>query len=311
MTEQNTVVSACDQAYAWGVWLLIASMRKSGMSQPILIGAYNWQEQWRRDIEKFPNVKVVELPIEDRRSVTCSKPKIMCEAQTDYITWVDCDGFFTADCTEQLTGAEDEIYLRPRTSGEVRDLYRRERRPADQPNAIPGGILDVWQLDVGERAKPRYEHGISAALISVHRKNLPFIKRWSEQMQKVLPADVSVVDAKSIAYFQTDESVLNSLLLFADDAPPITRSYLADKTDGAHYIHFAFNPKPWIMWNRYSLRHYDATLDVVEWAIAAGYAPNAALPFPFQRKNRRAAFFLARFDRLVSRWRKLKKKLAR
>jgi len=309
--KNNTVVSACNQAYVWGVWLLISSMRKQGMDEPVIIGAYNWSKEWIDDIEKFPGVTVIELPISDKRSVTCSKPVVMLRAETDFVTWVDCDGFFSGNSSNVICAGEDEFYIRQRTVAEVINLYKRERAPGDDPTKVPPRILQIWQRDVGGLTTPRYDRGVSAALISTHRKHFDLLQHWIDQMYKVLPADVSIVDDNSIAYFQTDESVINSLLLFAREAPPMTANYCADKPDKPHFVHFGYNPKPWILWNRNSFHHFDATMDIIAWACDNGYRPHAALPFPFQRRNKQLCRLISYFDIHISRLLKLKKKLIR
>jgi len=48
--KNNTIVAASDMNYRWGVWLLIASIRKAGMDEPILIGTFNWTDEWIEDI---------------------------------------------------------------------------------------------------------------------------------------------------------------------------------------------------------------------------------------------------------------------
>lgn len=306
--SKNTIVSACDQGYAWGVWLLICSARMHGMTDPVLIGAYNWSPEWISDLGRLPDCRVVELPIADRRSVSCSKPEIMRHAETEFVTWVDCDGIFSGDCSSQFGNDAESIYIRQRTESEVMDLYRREREPGDDPRKIPARMLKIWQTDVAGLNAPRYDRGISAALIGVHRSYFPFLEHWSKQMRQVLPERVSVVNDSSIAYFQTDESVLNSLLLFAEDAPPITTNYRSDRPDAPHFIHFGYNPKPWIMWNRNSIRHFDAVQTIIRWAAQNGYAPQAPLPFPLIAGHKSLCKLLTLFDKPVSFWRKWKKK---
>jgi hypothetical protein len=307
--KNNTIVSASDMNYRWGVWLLVASIRKANMDEPVLIGTYNWSKEWIEDIHKFPNVETVDLPAMDRRSVTCQKPEIMLRADNEFVTWVDCDGIFTGNCSDRLSGMGNEIYIRSRTPSEVVELYHRKRAPNDDPEEIPVAILDIWRRDVGELSEPRRKRSCSAGIICVHKSRLDFLGKWRAQMMKILPPGVDVVAKGNIGYFQTDDSILNSLLLFAADAPEITTDYRADDLTGPHYIHFAFNPKPWIMWNPRALRHYSLALDIVEWAESAGYSPRAPRPYTLNRDKEWLARMLAPFSRNVNRFKKLKRKV--
>lgn len=309
--NNNTIVAASDMNYAWGVWLLIASIRKAGMDEPILIGTYNWSQEWIEDICKFPGVKTVALSGVDKRSVTCQKPEIMLKADNDFITWVDCDGIFTGNCSDRLSGGENEIYIRSRVASEVVELYRRERSEGDNLEEIPPAVLDIWHRDVGELDEPRRKRSCSAGIISIHKSRLDFIRKWREQMMKVLPLRVDVVDKGNIGYFQTDDSVLNSLLLFAADAPQITTEYKADDLKGPHYIHFAFNPKPWIMWNKTAWRHYSLVQDIAEWAEAAGYQPRESRPYTLNRKMRWLSRALMPWARSFARAKNLKKRIVK
>ena len=44
---KTTVVTAGDKAYAWGVLLLVASMRKNGMGHPVVVGAMEWTDKMK------------------------------------------------------------------------------------------------------------------------------------------------------------------------------------------------------------------------------------------------------------------------
>lgn len=307
--KNNTIVAASDMNYRWGVWLLIASIRKAGMDEPILIGTFNWTDEWIEDICKFPDVKTVPLPGGDKRSVTCQKPEIMLKADSEFITWIDCDGILSGNCSDRLCGGENEIYLRSRTPSEVLNLYVKERTAGDNPEEVPAPILDIWRRDVGELEEPRRKYGCSAALIGIRASTKPFLQKWRDQMLKVLPSDVGVVAKRNIAYFQTDESVLNSLLLFAQDAPEVTAEYRVDNVAEPHYIHFSFNPKPWLMWNPTAMPHYSRVQEVTEWAAAAGFLPREPRPYTLNRRWKWLSAALAPLAPNIHRAKKLKRKL--
>ena len=44
---RTTVVTAGDRAFAWGAFLLVASMRRNGMRHPVVVGAMNWTEEMK------------------------------------------------------------------------------------------------------------------------------------------------------------------------------------------------------------------------------------------------------------------------
>ena len=307
--KNNTIVAASDMNFRWGVWLLIASIRKAGMDEPILIGTFNWTDEWIEDICKFPDVKTVPLPGGDKRSVTCQKPEIMLKADSEFITWVDCDGIFTGNCSDRLGAAENEIYIRSRTPSEMVGLYRKERSPGDNVEEIPPAILNIWRHDVGGLNEPRRKRSCSAGIIGIHHSRLDFLRKWKEQMINVLPMNVGVVSKGNIGYFQTDDSVLNSLLLFAADAPVITANYRADNLAEPHYIHFAFNPKPWLMWNPTAMPHYSRVQEVTEWGAAAGFLPREPRPYTLNRRWKWLSAALAPLAPNIHRAKKLKRKL--
>lgn len=308
--KNNTVVTACDGAYAWGVWLLVSSMRQHGMDEPVLVGTYDWPQQWLEDIQRLPGVSTIALPIEDKRSLTCSKPVIMLKADNEFVTWVDCDAIFSGNCSDRIITQKGQIYVRTRSVAEMRNLYRHERSPGDPEDGIPGKILEVWRRDVGEREQPLRQRSSPAGLISLHCSQLGFIEKWRQQMQKVLPDFLpDVVNKDSVGYLQTDESVLNSLLCFAHDAPPVAENYSADLDWDSCYMHYSFGPKPWQMWNLYSIRFFDKTLDAVEFGIKSGWLPRAKLPYTLKRKNKFICKLLAPLARSVVRFKKLRRKL--
>ncbi len=284
--NNNTIVTASDMNYAWGVWLLVASIRKSGMDEPILIGTFNWTDEWIEDICKFPGVKTVALPGNDKRNVTCQKPEIMMRAEGEFITWIDCDGVLSGNCSDILTGQKNELFVRSRLPEELVTLY--PRLPGENPLEIPQRILDVWQRDVGEKTTPARRYGCTAALVGIHSSYKPFLQKWKDLMLSALPFDVEIVDRGNTAYFQTDESVLNAVTLFAEDAPVFAANYKMDDQSRAHYIHFGYqyNPKPWLMWNSKAMRFYDLIQDIVDWAVANGYEPKMPRPYTLRRENK-------------------------
>lgn len=305
----NTVVVTSDSNYVWGIWLLIASMRKYSMNEPVLVQGYGYSENDIAVLKQFPDVTVLNSPRSSGRNLTCSKPDIMLLAKTDYVTWADSDAIFYGNCSRYLTADPGHIHVRMREPRENASVFANSYEPGDDYGSIPAKVLETWRNDVGENREPALNSCCSACFISLHTSHRAFLEKWRDQMHKVLPDDdVGVCDNRSFAYFQTDESVLNSVLCFSKTAISPTANYMLDKDPDAFYIHFAFRPKPWQMWNMYSIKHFDKTVALVEWAVEHGYKTPGPIPFALQRKYRVLNHLLARFGK---NWIRAKKVLHR
>jgi hypothetical protein len=308
----NTIVMSSNSKYVWGVWLLIASMRKSLMNEQVIVLADKYSEHDISVLKQFGDVNIVDNSSDSSRNLTCSKPDAMMLADTEYVTWVDCDGIFAGNCSEYLTVEQDYIHARLRGRQENNMVFAGRYHDGDEYGSIPKHILNIWGDDVGENSSPALETCVTACFISLHRKYRFFLEKWRDQINKVLPKDnVGVCDKRSTAYFQTDESVLNSLLCFGKDMPEPAPTFKLDKDPNAFYIHFAYMPKPWQMWNDYTIKHFDRTVEIVEWAVANGYETPSTIPFSLKRKYRKLNHMLAKLGKHVARAQKLLQLLRR
>ena len=275
--KDTTVVTAGDQAYSWGVFLLAASMRRNNMPQPVVVGAMGWTDKMKSLVTALGGVTIVELP-KSRLCMARQKPTMMsCDAvKTDWVCWVDSDGLFVGDCSEWLTGTDvDEV--------------RIKRCDPPPPDFTPE-TLATWQRDVRQfmgEALPesRYATRVQSGVILMHKKWRGFLGRWAAQIDNILPPDAGLVMKNRMAYFQSDESVLSSLLCFDPDAPRVSETYKFDgKVDRTRfYAHFGYNPKPWQMWNPYASRWREETFRTVEWLIANHYVKRGEVPLPLRR----------------------------
>ena len=282
---KTTIVTAGDQAFAWGTLLLVASLRKNNMSHPVVVGAMNWPEVMKERLLSLGGVTIKELSTEDSRCLTCQKPMLMAsdEVKTDWVCWADSDAVFVGDCSDLLVGATpEEIVIR--------------KYHLVPPDFTPDN-LEIWRQDVNRFCgssldASRYPTRVNASFIVVHRKWKSFLNRWQMQIEKVLPPDVEIIMEHGSAYFQTDESVLASLLCFFPDAPIVSKECRAnDNVDKTRYFaHMAYNPKPWQMWNSNSLKWHDVVMPVVAWllerrVISPGDLPLSLRPnwWPFFR----------------------------
>ena len=273
----TTVVTAGDHAYAWGALMLVASMRRNGMRHPVVVWAMEWDEDQKRRIRALGNVVVQDIA-KTRQCLACQKPRIMgCDAvKTGWVCWVDADGLFVGDCSEWLSG-DDE------------DEMRIKRCSPPPPDFTPE-TLSTWQRDVrrfwgNALGESRYATRVQSGVILLHRKWRPFLGRWDAQINNVLPPDVEILMKKGSAYYQTDESVLGSLLCFDLDAPKVSEQYKFDgKVDRSrYYLHFGYNPKPWQMWNTWAMRFREEAYRTVEWLVEKGVVRKSEVPLPLRR----------------------------
>ena len=272
-----TVVTAGDRRFSWGVLMLVASMRRNGMKHPVVIGALDWPPEMKERVSALGGVTIRELP-PTKMCLTCQKPLLMScdDVRTEWVCWADGDGAFEGDCSEWLTGSDpDEIVVR-----------RYKPAPAD----FTPQNLETWRRDV-ERfrgaalERSRYDTRVNASFIVVNRKHLPFLRAWQDQIGKVLPPDVEIIMEHGSAYFQTDESVLGSLLCFLPSAPIVSKASPAnaDVDMTRYFAHFAYNPKPWQMWNSNSLKWRGVIMPVVDYLIAENIVKPSDLPLPLRR----------------------------
>lgn len=296
--ELRTVTTAGDRNYIWGVFLLLASMHRWQMPEKVLVGTYGWPSQWIEFLEKWPNVRTVEPPA-GRQCVCVTKPWLMLRAETDYVTWVDSDGIFLGNCSDFLYGEPEALYSRAYNPAEL----------ATHHFARLDGTVAAWVRDVGDLPARRDIPDICTNVVGVSRRhNTHLLERWIEQMQRVLPADVGVVAAKNSPYFQTDESVLNSLLSCWGPAPPITACYRMNNPRTAYYGHLAYNPKPWQQfWTPFALRYYNAVLELIEWCADNDLLPPFE-PLPPTLLRRNEAFY-RRCAPFAPYWFRVRKKL--
>ena len=276
-TVRTTVVTAGDKAFSWGALLLVARMRRNGMMHPVIVGTTGWPKEMEQRVLSLGGVTLHELP-KSRQCVTCQKPMLMNldEIETEWVCWADSDAVFVGDCSEWLVGDNpDEITI---------------HKYSPPPDDFTPENLETWRRDVeqycgGACATSRYDTRMNAPFIVLHRKWRPFLERWQNQIAKVLPADVAIIMKHGSPYFQTDESVLGSLLCYDPNAPAVTQNYKANGSvdRGRYYAHFAYNPKPWQMWNAYSLKWHEVLALVVDWLVEQGIVKTGELPIPLRK----------------------------
>jgi len=290
--KNNTIITAGDRNYLWGIFLMIASLRKNGMDEPVIVGTKGFDSEAAAVLTGMGDVRL--FPLDDfRRSLTCCKAMVMLQAGSDYITWVDSDGFFTGNCSARLIPeSPDQIHIRMRSAEEQPQAFKGYTYGEDG-HQIPQAVLKVWKENIGGLDSPRIPRSCSACFLSVHRNARPFLEKWHEQMMTVLPAgNVGVVDRSLKYYHQLDESVLNSCLAFFPQAPRVSDTYRLNKDPNELFIHFIGQPKPWQGWTPSSIRHFDRYVSVVEFAQSQGWQMPGKIPASLKRENRRLCSLL-------------------
>ncbi|MDR0931663.1 MAG: hypothetical protein LBM70_01405 [Victivallales bacterium] len=284
--KNNTIVTVGDLNYFWGVFLLVASLRKNGMDEPVIVYGSGYGKREEKLLAQFGDVKTVSAG-EPGRSLTCSKPEAMLLAETEFVTWVDSDGFFVGNCSKRLAPeSSEEIHIRMRSPAENVLVYQNKNFSGDG-QTIPAEVLAAWQADVPNAGEARLTRCCSACYMSLPRSHRDFLEAWRDQMAKVLPqGNVGVVDHRVKFYHQLDESVLNSLLCFLPNAPRVSAEYRLDKDPDELFIHFVCHPKPWVGWAPMSFRHFDRYIDVVDYVVKSGMELPGELLFSLRRKNR-------------------------
>lgn len=302
--KNNSIVIAGDSNYFWGIFLLIGSIRKNKMDEPILVAAIDFPEEYIELLEQFDHVKIHRMP-RPARTIACSKGEYMLLADTEYITWVDCDAFFIGNNSENLIpNKPNQIHIRQR--GQVENaLAFKGHYFGENGQKIPEEVLQVWRQDCGvaPHTPANIEQACSDCFFSIHQNSRQLMETWVKRIDQVLPiGDVGVVNQSVKYYHQLDESVLNSLLCFMPNAPTITESYHLDKDPQRIFIHFVTHPKPWVAWNKATLKHFDNYVAIVDYLIENNYKlPQSGIPFSLQKSNKKLATILAPYFSLSSR----------
>lgn len=311
MAIDNTICTAGDHNYLWGLFLLIASMRRFGMDEPVIVGTKGFTDRDRRVLEQFGGVRLVSLDHADH-SLTCHKAEVMLAAESGYVTWADSDAMFKGNCSNLL--------LPP----DVAQIRVRRRCAAEMPGAFPKGydlrrILPAWRKDVAAAAgldaaalpgvTERFVasfRSCSACYLSLARSQERFLLVWHALMMRLPKGDAGVVDRSLASYHQLDESCLNACLAFLPDAPKVTETYGLDRDPERTYLHFIGRPKPWEGWTPRSARHIETVVSTVEWAVAEGLELPSGVPPPLRRNRLALHRATARWNEL---WFKVRKRL--
>ena len=290
--SDNTIVTIGDINYLWGIFMLIASARKSGMKEPFIVGCKRFTPKARQVLEGLGDVSFADLD-HATRSLTCYKPFTMLQAKTRFVTWADSDAFFTGNVSSLLPpGDEGEIHVRMRPPSELPGLVWKSHFSGDF-TSVPRPVLDVWRRDVEEvggkaSAEPRFTTSGSACFCSLSlARHREFLEVWDRLQMKVLPdRDVGVADRSLRIYPQLDESTLNACLAFWPGAPRPQKEFSLNKDRDRMFVHFIARPKPWEGWTKRAFRFFDEYVSVVEWAVSQGLVLPGPIPRSLMRSRK-------------------------
>jgi len=281
----KTVVTACDSNYIWGAYILIASLCYYDVKCYKKVLGIMLTNEEQELLTQFPNTEVFNSNRITDRSVCLMKPHAIEAADTEIVSWMDSDCLVTGDVTDLLEAQDGEIQIRFRSFEENAGVYRNYYGKDDELGLIPQKVLDVWKADVNDLETPQISTVCETNCFVITKNSMEFVKKWQTQMEKVIvDNNLQVYNKKSIGYFMTDESALNSLMAYSSEAPKVTE-YLFDKDKDKLLVHFGLNPKPWVHWTKRALLHYDLTLEIIDWCKKMGYK-TPPIPSSLKRKNK-------------------------
>jgi len=265
-----TIVTACDANYFWGALLLIGSLRSNGVNAPVHVLAKGFSDQQSESLEQIPGVKLIALAKDDPRGMVTCKPQALLSATSEWVAWVDADCLSVGNISELFIPENGSFQIRMRGEAENAEIYADKYGAGDRWGGLPGQIVEQWKSDVGEFRSPRYQTTAVANVMVFHRKHRDFIKRWDQQMEKVIPSGAAPVIEGLRAYHMTDESVLNSLLAFSFLAPPVS-PFTLNRLPDRHMAHFGGKVKPWMRWTEQGWPYYESVRKVMNWVRENNY----------------------------------------
>lgn len=314
--RSKTIVTACDQNFAAGSFLLLASLRRHGVDIPVHILERNLPDAERRLLEQVDGVTL--FPASENATLqhmVYEKTEAVLTADSDLVIWLDSDCMITGDITPQIDATGDGLQIRMRPENEIAYLFRQRYSDDDTRGKMPRSVLDIWKKDIGERETERISTSCNAHCLVINRAWIGFLERWKNQMLKVIPQETShiIVNERSIAYPFIDESVISSMLAFCEEVPPLT-DFQFDQDPAHSVIHFGGSPKPWQRSLQRNMVWFDEIMDNLDWAEQQGWT-YPGRPWFLQRKNKAVckvdAWFFERKRLAVHRLRDIARKILR
>jgi len=265
-----SIVTACDANYFWGAFLLTASLQKMQAPVNLIVFQSGFSTDMERSISQFSIARVRKDESSSPFSLNNRKPGYLLKADSEYVAWFDADCLAVGSTSDLIVPVNRQLQVRLRLAAENASVFERYYRPGDQWGEIPSWILERWKSDVGGRKTPRMNTTCPSNCFVIHNRFLPFIQEWEDLISRVLnPRVRGPIDKSNPAYWMTDESTLNALLLYSEKSPEPSQFRL-DDLSGGHVAHFIGSPKPWRGWNRRFLYCIPHIIELLQWVEKQG-----------------------------------------
>src|SRR5262249_44508352 len=142
MSPTVTIATISETRLAWGTILLIASLRKAGLSNRVEVFMTDSDPETERCLTQFGNVGVQWLDMrDDCRNPCLRKPQVLLTLEGDYIAWFDNDTMAIGNIAPYLEPLNGQFQIRLRSPSENADVFRKHYGPGDPPGPVPRSIL--------------------------------------------------------------------------------------------------------------------------------------------------------------------------
>ncbi len=285
--NRNTIVTITDRTYLTVVYLLLLSLKYNDVNARIKVLCVGLNDEEKKLLTQIQGVECYDGDPSNTRNPATRKAEAILLAEhdeTEYVTLLDGDGLSIGNVTPFLSPGEG---FSSRIKGPQEETNNfRQHFDEDEPlGTVPRKIMSIWQKDVGEREKSRIKNTQTSGNLTVHRSCFPFVKKWDHQMKKVLPLHNpgQPYHFDNLAYHQMDESVLNSLLAFAHEAPKIIPGNL-DVSSEIYIAHLGpGKPRPWTLLRKEKLQYLNLIHTLIAWGNSQGLnSPD--IPWTFNKR---------------------------
>lgn len=276
MKYPAVVVTITDRGYIIPTFILILSLKYYKVQAHIHVLCVDLTPDEKRLFTQFGDVETFDADLTNLRNPTTRKAEAILTAEhheVELISLFDGDCIVTGDITPFFKQELKSLSARFKSPKEDGWVFSKYYNKDDKYGTIPKKILDIWQKDVGERETPARSNTVAGGNMTVHREYLWFIRKWHEQMLRVLPNYNTGVayDYKLLAYSQLDESVLNSLLTFSEKIPPLTQGWF-DRDPEIYLAHLGpGKPRYWKRFPKRKLAYLDKILMFIRWGRKEGF----------------------------------------
>ncbi|OXU15813.1 hypothetical protein [Sedimentisphaera salicampi] len=305
--DKRTVVTACDEGYLWGAFLLTASLRRFNVDCDINIRGFDLPSISASLLEQFKRVRLIQG---NEDMAFNGKIAALKTASEGSVTWMDADCMVNGDVTGYLNVPEDGIRIRFRSKEENIHRFQGDYQPGENHGTVPKIYTDNWRKDVGELDLRRTESVASNCAFTIHASSMGFVDKWNKFMEQIRESG-SQSPAYSLGMSgkrMSDELALNALLAFAEDAPEI-HPHLLSHDPEALVVHFYERKKPWTIWTNSQIRHYSLVIETLEWVKQQGLELPENLPWTFRKSLKPAAYGSAHLFKAYTEFKQVVKKI--